>query len=59
MNTVYMDKRLIMLGMTAGSFLGGYIPYLWGDTSGFDMSSVLFTAVGGFAGIWAMYRIQQ
>lgn len=41
-----------MLGMT----VGGFVPALWGD-SGFSLMAVLFTAVGGVAGVWAGVRI--
>ena len=49
-------KKLIMLGMIIGSIAGGYIPLLWGD-SAFSMASILFSAIGGFLGIWAGYKI--
>ena len=45
-----------MMGMIIGSVAGGYIPLLWGD-SAFSVASVLFSAVGGFLGIWAGYKI--
>lgn len=44
--------------MVIGSAIGGYIPALWGDTF-FSMTSVLLTAVGGFAGIWVGYQISR
>lgn len=54
-----MDKRIIMLSLTVGSVIGSYIPALWGDTSSFGVAGVLCGALGGFAGIWFGYRIQQ
>jgi len=49
-------KTLVIIGMIFGSLLGGYAPVLWGGSI-FSMSSILLTAVGGFAGIWAGYKI--
>lgn len=40
-----------MTGMVIGSIAGGYVPVIWGGSI-FSMSSVIFTAIGGFAGIW-------
>jgi len=51
-----MMKTFIMTGMVLGSLAGGYAPMLWGG-SVFSMSSILLSAVGGFAGIWAGYKI--
>ena len=42
--------------MTIGSVVGAYIPLLWGS-SAFSMSSVIFSAVGGFAGIWVGFKL--
>lgn len=39
---------LVLLGMT----IGGFVPELWGAGS-FSVSSVLFSALGGVAGVWA------
>lgn len=49
-------KTLVMSGMIIGSTLGSYLPVLWGADV-LSMSSVLFGAIGGFAGIWAGYKI--
>lgn len=52
-----MSRRSgIMLGVVVGSTLGGLIPSLWGD-SAFSMWSLLLSAVGGFAGIWAAVQV--
>ena len=48
--------KLVMLGMIVGSVAGGYIPLLWGE-SAFSVSSILFSALGGFTGIWIGYKI--
>lgn len=44
--------------MTIGSIIGGYVPSLW-DANLFSLSSIIFTAIGGFAGIWLGYKISQ
>jgi hypothetical protein len=49
-------KKFVMLGMIVGSIAGGYIPLIWGDSI-FSMSSILFSAIGGFVGIWAGYKL--
>jgi predicted MFS family arabinose efflux permease len=51
-------KSLIMIGMIAGSTLGGYVPSLWG-ASGLTLASVLFGGIGGMLGIWAGYRLSR
>jgi len=51
-------KKFTMTGMIIGSFIGSYIPALWGDGS-FSMSSMLLGVIGGVAGIWAGYKIGQ
>ena len=51
-----MQKKFIMLGMVVGSFAGGYIPLIWGD-SAFSMSSILFSVVGDIIGIWADFKV--
>jgi uncharacterized membrane protein YeaQ/YmgE (transglycosylase-associated protein family) len=50
-----MDKKTIMLGMIAGSIVGGYIPTLFG-ASAFSIASVITGAIGAFIGIWLTYR---
>ncbi len=52
------QKGIIMLFLGIGSIVGGFIPSLWGAGS-FSMSSILFTAIGGFAGIYIGYKISS
>jgi hypothetical protein len=52
------QKKLIMVGMTIGSIIGGYIPELW-DAGIFSMSGVVFSAIGGFVGIWIGYKLGE
>ncbi len=49
-------KHLIWIGMTLGSAVGGYVPLLWGG-SVFSFTSIILTAIGGLAGIWAGYKL--
>ena len=48
--------KAVMAGMMIGSFIGGYVPLLWGD-SAFSMSAVFTSAVGGFLGIFVASKI--
>jgi hypothetical protein len=54
MATIMSRKKLIMLGMVAGSIAGGYLPSLFG----FDglMISLLGSYIGGIIGIWIGYK---
>jgi uncharacterized membrane protein YeaQ/YmgE (transglycosylase-associated protein family) len=47
-----------MLGMVIGSFVGGYVPSLFGVDE-FSMISILTGIVGGILGIWITYRLAQ
>ncbi len=51
-------KSLIWIFMIVGSWIGSLVPSLWGAGM-FSLSSVLLSAVGGFAGIYVGYRIAQ
>lgn len=53
-----MSKKAIWLGMFVGSTIGGFVPMLW-RAGLFSVSSVLFSAVGGIAGIWAAYKLTR
>ncbi len=52
------SKSIIWIGMVCGSLIGSFVPSIWGDGM-FSMSSVIFTAVGGFAGIWIGFKISR
>jgi uncharacterized membrane protein YfcA len=50
------NKQIIMVAMIIGTTVGSAVPLVWGD--GFlSLSSVLFTAIGGFAGIYIGYKM--
>lgn len=51
-------KALIWTGLTVGSAVGGYLPVLWGGDL-ISFSSLILSAVGGFAGIWLGYRLGE
>lgn len=53
-----MTKKLIYVFLFIGSSVGGYLPVLWGD-SVFSMSSILWSTVGGFAGIYVGFKLGQ
>lgn len=52
------SKQLIYLGLFVGSAVGGLVPELWGAGM-FSMSSVIFSAIGGIAGIYLGFKISQ
>jgi hypothetical protein len=45
-----------MIGMIIGSTLGGFVPLIWGADL-LSFWSIIFTAIGGFAGIWLGYKL--
>ncbi|QQR83978.1 hypothetical protein IPJ72_02155 [Candidatus Peregrinibacteria bacterium] len=49
-------KSLIWLGIFIGSTAGAYAPALWGGSL-LSGSSILFSTLGAFVGIWAGYRL--
>lgn len=51
-------KTLVMTGMIIGSYGGGYLPVLWGD-SFFSLTSVLTSTIGGFVGIYVGFKTAQ
>jgi hypothetical protein len=53
-----MNRSLIGICATAGLFIGGYVPVLWGASS-FSLQSLVFGLVGGVAGVWAGARIAE
>jgi hypothetical protein len=51
-------KSLIWIGASVGGIVGGYIPALWGAGL-FSVSSIIWSTVGGVAGIWAGFKLGQ
>lgn len=53
-----MSRKAIWFGMVVGSTLGGFVPRLW-HAGMFSLSGILWSTVGGLAGIWAAYRLTR
>lgn len=49
-------KTMIMIGMVVGSTAGSAVPMLWG-ADWFSLASILFSFLGGVAGIWLAYKM--
>jgi len=46
----------VWFGVLIGSTVGGFIPNLWGAGL-LSYSSVVLSAVGGFIGLWLVYKM--
>jgi hypothetical protein len=53
-----VGRSLIGICAGFGLFIGGYVPELWG-ASAFSLTSLLFSVVGGAAGIWLGVRLSD
>lgn len=53
-----MDKRVVFLCLAIGMTVGGFVPEAWG-ASAFGVSSLLFSGLGGVAGVWVAARISD
>ena len=53
-----VGRSVIGLCAVVGLTVGGYIPVLWG-ASAFGLTSLLFGAVGGIAGVWVGARLSD
>lgn len=53
-----MDKRVVFLCLAIGMTVGGFVPEAWG-ASAFGVSSLLFSGLGGAAGVWVAARISD
>ena len=51
-----MGRSVIGLSAFVGMTVGGLVPALWGASS-FSLSSILFSAVGGVAGVFFGARL--
>jgi len=52
------SKSLIWLGLAIGSTIGSFIPMLWGSDM-LSFSSIIFSGLGGIAGIYIFYKISH
>lgn len=50
-------KLMIWIGITAGGTVGGFLGALLDHGNWLGGWSILFTAIGSFAGLWAGYKI--
>lgn len=55
---VAMQKKFVWIGLFVGSTVGGMVPGLWGAGL-FSGWGVLFSLLGGLAGIWAGFKAGQ
>jgi hypothetical protein len=53
-----VGRSVIGICAGLGLFIGGYVPELWG-ASAFSLTSLLFSVVGGAAGIWLGVRLSD
>jgi len=53
-----MTKTFIWLGIFVGSTIGSFVPLLWGDSL-LSFSSIIFSGIGAFLGLWAGYKLGQ
>jgi hypothetical protein len=53
-----MGRSVIGICAGFGVFIGGFIPELWGAST-FSVASLVFSVVGGAAGIWLGVRLSD
>ena len=51
-----VPKSFVFFFVMVGSSIGAWVPMLWG-ASIFSFSSVIFSGLGAFLGIWAALKI--
>ena len=49
-------RKIVWIGATIGSTLGGLVPQLW-HAGMLSFSGIVMSTIGGVLGIWAGYRI--
>jgi hypothetical protein len=52
-----MDKKVLYLTIGAGGFIGGYLPVLLFNASGFDLFSIIGGVIGSIAGLLAGIKL--
>jgi hypothetical protein len=55
---IAMGRSVIGICAGFGVFIGGFIPEVWGAST-FSLSSLVFSLVGGVAGIWLGVRLSD
>jgi hypothetical protein len=53
-----MGRSVIGMCAALGTVVGGFIPILWGASS-LGLESLLFSGIGGVAGVFAGMRIAE
>jgi len=53
-----MGRSVIGICAGFGLFIGGFIPELWGAST-LSLASLVFSVVGGIAGIWFGVRVSD
>ena len=54
-----MGRSVIGICMGFGMFVGGYVPVALWHAGDFSLSSLVFSALGGIAGVWLGVRLQD
>lgn len=54
-----MNKSVIYIGATVGGLVGGWLGSMLDHGNLLGLWGIVFGAVGGLAGIYAAYKIQQ
>lgn len=49
---------MIMFGMVIGSFVGGFVPSLWG-AGALSFASIFTSGIGAMVGIWLAYKMTR
>ena len=52
------SKKLVLIGATIGSVIGGFIPGLWGADM-FSLSPLIFGSLGAVVGIYIGFKISN
>ncbi|HEX6462627.1 MAG TPA: hypothetical protein VFZ58_05185 [Candidatus Saccharimonadales bacterium] len=53
-----VDKKVLVLGMIIGGFLGGLIAS-WFGAKPLDVISVILAVIGAIAGVFVVYKFHQ
>lgn len=51
-------KKLILIGIFVGGFVGSLIPTLWGESS-MSFSSIILSTLGSLFGIYLGYKVSK
>lgn len=51
-------SKLVWFGLFVGGAIGGYVPMLWGAGL-ISMSSIIFSGIGSFIGIYLGFKLGE